>query len=358
MTRQFRENLTDAADEAQFVDLSSRVRAASRRQTVKRTIVACTVLAMALIAGVAGLSRFQFHTVSQPADFGSIGGDFMWVATDSEDTVQVLRQHGETVTPVLTLPGDEVLGEVSISPDGVWAAWETDDADGIRDITVANLASEDRIKAASYDATQNRTCLSPTWAPDGPPRLLTVAPEQNNAVQWFNVETQKADPPMSITKEKSGDMCELHPGGGGEGYNLYYATTNGFEIRYMAADGTFHNTGAIGRLEEPEAGADWDRLTGVSADGKAACVGTNQAEAEDPVSRRDCEAIIDVHNGSILRDFQGATAVQVLFTSNNGLVTRDEDGVIQRIETDGKIVAQLTEKTQFADDELVAYIPG
>lgn len=361
MTRQFRENLADAADEARFVDLSSRVRTASRRQTVQRTIITCTILVIALVTGATGLTRFQFHTVSDPADFGEIGGDFIYIGGDSDDNVEILRQSGETVTSVLALSAEKATGgitDVSISPTGRWAAWETDGTGGYRSVMVTDLITKEEVEAVSYDTGNYRNCLFPTWSPNGEPRLLTVAPEENTTgVEWFELDSKETGPPISIGKEKSVRLCELYPAGGAvvSDYNLFYGTDNGFEIRYLASDGTFHNTKAIEKLGA-EAEPDWDVLTGVSTDGTTACVGTVAAE-ESSTLDRPCEAMIDLRTGSLVRDFRDSPATQVLFTRTGDVITRNVEGVIQRINAAGKTVAQVTEKKQFADDVLAAFIP-
>ena len=355
MTRQFSDDLTRVADETRFVDLSGRVRTASRRKTMRRSVTAGAAALILVIAGIAGLTVLGGRTAdAPPANIGKFDGLFLYLTTDpDDDTVELQSWDTERSSTLLTVPGDRISGELAVSPTGEWAAWESDIDPQHRAVMVATLATGETNELFRYDSTDKQaSCPAPTWAPDGEPRLLTVDPEAAfGGVQWLDASTGDSLGSVPTAKERDGQMCELRPAVREDGeYDLYYARGNAFELRYLRPDGTFVDTGAIAALGT--SGAEWNGLSSVNVDGTAACLSTTSGTDGDV-----CAQIIDPRTGDVLRDFGSAPPADVRFLPDGELLTRDADGVLRQLDADGNLVARLTTGEQFTDATLAGYLP-
>ncbi|MGH8878702.1 MAG: TolB family protein, partial [Stackebrandtia sp.] len=182
---------------------------------------------------------------------GKLAGTLI-TARDTGEEIIVRSGDGER----LRLPGDAV--DLTVSPDGKWLAWRQSGEYLVSDLD----GGKPRTVAEAPDA-----CQAPAWAPDREPLLLTGAADGD--IAWHDIESGDTVSKLDTDRERGSALCRVFPVSIDEGYDVYYGTGGPFEIRYLSPDGSFTNTGVMKKLRDR---GDWESLTGLSPDGKRACV--------------------------------------------------------------------------------------
>ncbi|ADD42513.1 TolB family protein [Stackebrandtia nassauensis] len=353
MTTRFRDDLVHMASEVRDADLAARARAGSRRRRNRNVLIGCAVLLVAAPLAVVGATSFAERR-EDAAEFGDFDGTFVYLRDDTEDdgAAELVRRDGTEESTVLSVPSSDITGDISVSADGEWAAWERQ-GNGDTDIMVADLSTGDTKKLLSHSSN---SCVAPTWAPDGAPLLLTPDPDSSTgAVRWNNVESEESTAPLETITERADALCPTFPVARSDGdYDLYYSTGEPFRLRYLAPDGSFHDVEGVGKLRDA-AGDYWADIAGVSRDGDRVCL--TAPHEDDDVSFPRCDAVVDPGSGKVLRDRRKDPATQVLFLPNGESISRNADGVMERCDADGEVVARTQEDSRWRDHRLMAYVP-
>lgn len=298
-------DLDELAAEMRIVDLSDRVRQAHRHGVRRRLIVGGITAVIVAVVGIVAVFAPGTQRSQPPA--GELDGTLI-TARDTGDRIVVAAGGDE----LLRLPGDAV--DAVVSPNREWLAWRQTEGYFAAELP----GGEARKIAGAADG-----CLAPAWAPDGEPLLLTAG--DGGEIAWRDVETGDTVATLTTDRERSAPMCQVFPRSRPDsGYDLYYGTGAGFEIRYLSPDGAFTDTGVMKGLRDRD---DWTALTGLSGDGTTACVRAQPGE-------RRCDALIDLESGELLRTVDAENAWflpdgGLLTTGGPGeLVLRDGDGII------------------------------
>lgn len=298
--------LDDLAAQMRIVDLGDRVRRAHRRGVRRRFVVGgvltvAAALVAALVIWLPVTDRAQPPAAELPGTLVTVrddGGRLVVRAGDRE---------------LARLPADAV--DLALSPNGDRLAWRQPEG-----YYTAELPGGEPRPVAETDSA----CLRPVWAPDGEPLLLV--PDSAGGIAWYDVEAAATVAELDTDRERSASMCDLYPvSGSGDGYDLYYGTAPGFELRYLSAEGKFTDTGVMKRLR---AEGDWEVLTGVSSDGSTACVGSAAGEGR-------CDALIDLESGELLDTLDAAA---VWFCADGRLLTVDDEGRLTLRRHDGTVI--------------------
>lgn len=349
MNTRFTDDLVRMAHEVKDADLAARARAGSRRRRKRDILIGCAVLLTAAPL-VVSMTSFAVQR-DDTADFGDLSGTFVYLRdeTDQDGAAELLRRTDTDVSTVLSVPAADITGDIAVSPDGAWAAWERQ-RDDKTDVMVANLSTGDTDRLLSHSSD---SCLDPTWAPDGEPLLLTPDPDSDTgAIRWNDVESDESTASIETITERSSSLCRVFPVSRSDGdYNLYYSTHEPFRLRYLAPDGSFHD---VDGRAEPR-GTDWTDITAVSRDGSQLCLTSSRESDEAPFPR--CDAVIDPDTGKVLRDPRGEPATQLLFLPNGEAISRTTDGTVERLAPDGEVVARTREDSRWRDHRLAAYVP-
>lgn len=348
MNNEFREHLTELANKMNGIDMYDNVLTASRKRTIRRTVLAAGA-AVVMVGGLVGVGLTVLPSADAEPPPGDdkkgeqsqgIPGQLYYPDDDGNYTIV---EDGQTV-------GNPWAKDSTISHDGKMAAW-LEESSGFLIADDAEGTVYGQFPPGKKDLGVDNPCVRPTWSPIDDHLLYAV--EIDGDATRLQIQIRDVSTSELTASFPADGACNFRWAADGTGLVAQMGYQG--DMVAMDVDGSGRNEFSV-----PSQGAEVS-LFSVSAGSKEICVAQGFQHSDDEPYSRTCNATVDPETGQVGGSVSGGGGVDAVHYTADGhtLIRKSTETGMSVTLYDAKrdVLAEYKEPEEYADYRLAQYLP-